>query len=270
MPLITFASPKGGVGKTTLAAHVAAILARAGHQVVALDLDPQNALRLHMGLDLWQTAAFGAVLPQRPAWRDALVDTPSGACLLPFGPTDANRAMEISHALLSQPELLADPVRDMLSVPGLFVVVDSPPGPNPGLAALSALTDILVVVLLADAGSAALIPQIAGNRLLGRGTLASRMSERAVLVLNQVETGQPLSEAVLELAGTALGPRFLGLVCRDLALAEALADRRMLTDADGGAGEDLFVLTETLARRLRQAGPVVASAGAGQVDWGRP
>jgi hypothetical protein len=198
------------------------------------------------------------------------VDTPSGACLLPFGPADASRAMEVSHALLSQPELLADPVRDMLSVPGLFLVVDSPPGPNPALSALSGLTDILVVVLLADAGSAALIPQIAGNRLLGRGTLAARMSERAVVVLNQVETGQPLSEAVLELAGASLGPRFLGMVCRDLGVAEALADRRMLINAEAGAGEDLSVLTETLARRLRQAGPQVVGAGVGQLGWERP
>ena len=46
MPLICFASPKGGVGKTTLAANVACELERAGKEVVALDVDPQNALRL--------------------------------------------------------------------------------------------------------------------------------------------------------------------------------------------------------------------------------
>jgi cellulose synthase operon protein YhjQ len=257
------------VGKTTLAAHVAAILARAGHQVVALDLDPQNALSLHMGLDLWQPDAFGAALPQRPAWRSALLDTQSGARLLPFGPTDANRAMEVSHRLLSQPELLADPVRNMLSVPGLIVIADSPPGPNPALTALAGLTDILVVVLLADAGSAALIPQIAGNRLLGRGTLAARMSERAVLVLNQVETGQPLSEAVLELAEVALGSRFLGVVCRDPSVAEALADRRLLTDAETGAGEDLFVLSETLARRLGHAGQAGSAPAGAAMGWER-
>ena len=50
MPLIGFTSPKGGVGKTTLAANVAALLAARGHKVLALDLDPQNALRLQFGL----------------------------------------------------------------------------------------------------------------------------------------------------------------------------------------------------------------------------
>ncbi len=267
MPLITFASPKGGVGKTTLAAHVAALLARAGHAVVALDLDPQNAMRLHLGLPLWEPAAFTGNLPQRPNWRDCLVETASGVRLLPFGPGDAARAMGVAHALMNAPELLADPVREMLAVPGLIVVADSPPGPNPALAAISSMTDILVLVLLADAGSAALIPQIASNRVLGRGTLAARMGERAVLALNQVETTNPLSEAVLDMAETALGSRFLGVVCRDPAVAEALADRRMLLEAEPGAGEDLHLMTDALAKRLRQAAPAHTVFGA--PDWGR-
>ena len=47
MPLICVCSPKGGVGKTTLAANLAWALARAGSKVLALDFDVQNALRLH-------------------------------------------------------------------------------------------------------------------------------------------------------------------------------------------------------------------------------
>lgn len=274
MPLITFASPKGGVGKTTLAAHVAALLARAGLPVVALDLDPQNALRLHLGLPLWEPAAFTAHIAQRPNWRECLVQTESGVRVLPFGPGDAVRAMGVAQALTTSPELLAEPLREMLAVPGLIVVVDSPPGPNPALAAISPLTDILVMVLLADAGSAAVIPQIASNRILGRGTLAARVGERAVMVLNQVENGNPLSEAVLDMAQNALGPRFLGVVCRDLGVAEALADRRMLLEGEPGAGEDLLVLTEALAKRLRTAAPGHGAPGYGAAPpngtpWGR-
>ena len=39
MPLICVCSPKGGVGKTTLAANLAWALARAGSKVLALDFD---------------------------------------------------------------------------------------------------------------------------------------------------------------------------------------------------------------------------------------
>ena len=47
MKVITVVSAKGGVGKTTLAANLASVIAARGRRVLALDLDPQNALRLH-------------------------------------------------------------------------------------------------------------------------------------------------------------------------------------------------------------------------------
>jgi CO dehydrogenase nickel-insertion accessory protein CooC1 len=52
MKVITVVSAKGGVGKTTLAANLASVLAARGRRVIALDLDPQNALRLHFGIPL--------------------------------------------------------------------------------------------------------------------------------------------------------------------------------------------------------------------------
>jgi len=42
---------KGGVGKTTTAANVASALARSGHRVLLIDLDPESHLTLHLGLD---------------------------------------------------------------------------------------------------------------------------------------------------------------------------------------------------------------------------
>jgi chromosome partitioning protein len=43
-PILTFFNNKGGVGKTTLVAHVAAMAAIQGKKVVLLDLDPQSNL----------------------------------------------------------------------------------------------------------------------------------------------------------------------------------------------------------------------------------
>jgi len=42
--VITFAQQKGGAGKTTLAAHLAAAWAEAGRSVALIDLDPQQSL----------------------------------------------------------------------------------------------------------------------------------------------------------------------------------------------------------------------------------
>ncbi len=269
MPLILFTSPKGGVGKTTLAAHVAATLAARGHRVLALDLDPQNALRLHLGLSIREESGFFAGADQEANWRSAILDTPVRVSLLPFGNADPRRVLELGAVLLADPDRLAAPIGEMLADKGLVVVVDSAPGPSASVAAIASLADLAVVVMLADAGSASLIPQVVSGRMYGRGTLASRMTERAAIVLNQVDLDNPLSSTVLDSAAQMLGPRLLGAVCRDDAIAEALADRRLLTQGAGAGAEDLALLTDTIASHLKLPPPVTRRPGfSAFADWG--
>jgi len=262
MPLIAFVSPKGGVGKTTLTAHVAALLAQRGHRVLAIDLDPQNALRLQFGLPMRNEGGFLCDIAHRPSWRQAVVDTAAGVRILPYGAADPLTALENAQALYAQPELLAGPLREMLADPGLVVIVDSPPGPTPALSAVVPLIDLMVVVLLADAASAAQLPSIISNRWLGRGRLATRAGERAVVVLNQVDLDAPLASAVFDGAAESLGPRLIGAVCRDDAVAEALGDKRLLLDAeDGPAAEDLRAVADAIAGRLHLPPPGSGTAG---------
>jgi cellulose synthase operon protein YhjQ len=269
VPLVLFTSPKGGVGKTTLAAHVAAILTIRGYRVIALDLDPQNALRVHLGLSIREEAGFVANVDQHPNWRAAVIETPTGVRLLPYGAADSHRVLEIGAALLADPELLATPVRAMLTDPGLIVIVDTAPGPSASAAAIAPLADLAVIVMLADAGSASLMPQVLSGRAYGRGTLAGSMAERAAIVLNQVDLSSPLSDTVMRGAAQVLGPRLLGAVCRDDAVAEALADHRLQTEGVGGAAEDLALLTDAIVTRLRLPLPGVRNKGfSALTDWG--
>ncbi len=60
MKTIAVAQQKGGVGKTTSVANLAAALAAAGHRVLAVDCDPQGSLTLALGIDpLEVTATIG-------------------------------------------------------------------------------------------------------------------------------------------------------------------------------------------------------------------
>ena len=269
MPLIAIASPKGGVGKTTLTAHLAAILAGRGYKVTVLDLDPQNALRLHLGVSIREEGGFLAHIQSRSAWKSALLNTESGARLLPFGAAEPADVLDIQTALTTQPELLAEPVRQMLADPDLILLVDTPPGPGGALTALYPMIDLMLLVLLADAASASLVPQIAQNRFMGRGSLATRAAEKAVVVLNQFDARTALSVAVLEMAERALGHRLLGAVARDEAVAEALADKRLLTDGASGAAEDMQVIADQLVRRARLQPPGQRRAGFSALsEWG--
>lgn len=49
--IIALMNQKGGVGKTTTCVNLGAALARAGHRVLLIDLDPQAHLTLHLGID---------------------------------------------------------------------------------------------------------------------------------------------------------------------------------------------------------------------------
>ncbi len=97
MPLILVTSPKGGVGKTTLTAHIAAILVKHGQRVLALDLDPQNALRLHLGMSIRDEAGYANALDQQPRWQATVVETPAGVRLLPIRQQRARRGAGDGH-----------------------------------------------------------------------------------------------------------------------------------------------------------------------------
>ncbi len=258
MPLLCLTSPKGGVGKTSLAAGLAHALRQAGRQVLAIDCDPQNALRLHLGLPIADGAGFFARLQDRPDWRASIRTTPAGIALLPYGETDMRGALATASALDRDPELLAGPLRAMLADPALIVLADTPPGASGALSVLAPLATLVLAVLLADAASTALIPDIDSGRFLGRGTLGSLLGPKLLVVLNQVDRHSRLSIAAAEGVAAHLGPRLAGAVCRDDAVAEALACQRPVgMHAPGSrAANDIADLAAAVLRDLPP--PVVA------------
>jgi cellulose synthase operon protein YhjQ len=226
MAMICVCSPKGGVGKTMLAANVALGLQRAGRRVLAVDLDPQNALRLHFGLPLAEEAGFAA----SQNWRAELRRTPSGVTVLPYGSLDATARLSLGRAMETDPERLAALLRDATADPALTVVVDTPPGVSRALFAALPLADIVLVPLLADGGSVATLPEIESGRFLGRGTMGVMFAGKLRVVLNEVDQGSRLSNTVTAALMRHLGPRLLGVVARDEAVAEALACEALLAD----------------------------------------
>jgi len=147
MHRIAFLSPLGGVGRTTLAAHVAALLARRGHPVVAIDLSAQNALGLHLGLPEPPAAGWLPALAQGRWWGEAALENSAGVGLLPYG--QAGDAVAATQA----PLWLATQLHGLDLPEGSALVLDTPPLPAPLAQQAARCADVAVLVLEASVRS---------------------------------------------------------------------------------------------------------------------
>lgn len=84
MRTIAVLNQKGGVGKTTTVANIAAALAQAGQKVIVIDMDPQAHLTIHLGVDTETTEAGSyKVLTQSADFEDQVLQVRPNLWLLP-------------------------------------------------------------------------------------------------------------------------------------------------------------------------------------------
>jgi cellulose synthase operon protein YhjQ len=251
MPLISITSPKGGVGKTTLAANVAFEISRLGNRVLALDIDPQNALRLHFGLALSDRSGLMPALLAHGRWQPAVRETGYGVLVLPYGeaaPANSNERATIASDVATISRIL----QDILSDSTMTIVLDTPPGPSLALSSILPLTDVLVTVLLADAASAALIPVVEQGRFY-RPAGGASWESRHGYVLNQLNPVSRLSRITGEAVRRHIADRLVGTITRDEHVAEALASQQPIATfaPTSRAAQDIATISKSLARQLR-------------------
>lgn len=259
MPLVCVCSPKGGVGKTTLAANLAWALARAGSKVLAIDFDVQNALRLHFGVPLNDGRGFVARSEEQADWSQSILTTGGNIFVLPYGDVTEPQRERFEENLAKDPHFLRRGLDTVLNYPGLVIVADFPPGPGPALKAMSALAQMHLVVMLADTASVSLLPQIENNRMIGQ-PLNNQLGH--YFVLNQSDNRRNISRDVTAFMQQRLGDSLLGVVHRDESVAEANASQQSVYDFSpaSAAAFDIELIGKRVANILN------ISVGNGEVQ----
>jgi chromosome partitioning protein len=136
MRTIAMINQKGGVGKTTTVANLSAALAARGRRVLAIDMDPQSHLTMHLGAD-GSTAAAGMyeVLTAGTALTAASLKVNKNLSLVPSSIDLAGAEIELVSTV-GREQLLSDRLAGE-DLPFDYALIDCPP--SLGLLTLNAL-----------------------------------------------------------------------------------------------------------------------------------
>lgn len=282
---IAFLNGKGGVLKTTLAAHVSAIAALGGWRVLVVDLDPQGNLAVDFGAQ--DQADGGAGLYRAVAQGTALEPLRTirpGVDLVAGGPDTGRLAEHLRVERQSAPFPRSDQLLKVLAplaVDYNLVVLDCPPGDKVIHAQALATANFVIVPTQPDVASinglaatfeacleaqqhANVDLQVLGVVLGPIGTAATAVKQSAVELLEQLVGGiVPVFDQTIRLAqAPAVQARQLGVLVHELAdlkrqgpkwyqLSKEERAKNRIADASG-LSEDLTALTRQILRRLTE------------------
>lgn len=248
MKLITVVSAKGGVGKTTSSANLTIALAAAGYPVLAIDLDPQNALRLHFGMDPSAIDGVARVTLAGKSWEEAVFKSCYGAHYMPFGSINEEDRRQFERLLNDDDDWLIANLKALSLPPDCLVIIDTPPGASVYLRQALRNAHFALTVILPDAASYITIPTI-------EGLYQTYCAERedfigAGYLINQTDQSRQLGRDVADVVQARLGDLVIGKIHQDQAVSEALAFNQTVLDyaPHSQATRDYDALAERIAQ----------------------
>ncbi len=147
---IALLNQKGGVGKTTTTANIAAAIARAGRRVLLLDLDPQAHLTLHFGVEVStpegnRPTVYDLLLDDLIRIEDVAVEARPNLLLIPAHVDLAAAEMELAVEVDRHHRLRRKLAESTAASLAEFIFIDCPP--SLGLLTLNALAAVKEVIV---------------------------------------------------------------------------------------------------------------------------
>jgi cellulose synthase operon protein YhjQ len=229
MKTVAFISGKGGVGKSTVAANLAVVLAKRKKKVVLIDLDPQNSQRLHLGLDADEIAG----LIREGVGVSSLFDSPFGVHFIPFGRAGDEELEEFRKELCENPKWLNNRLQSLASCNFDFVFIDTPPGATVYLEQALNAANQAIVVLHADAASFLTLPRI--TELVEHYTAGREDFRGMSRLINQMPSENRLAHQVRQSLAADHAVELIPLaIHKDQSVAQALTCERPVLDFEPG------------------------------------
>ncbi|QBP74650.1 cellulose synthase operon protein YhjQ [Herbaspirillum huttiense] len=239
--VIAVVSPKGGVGKTTLCSALACSLARHG-RVIAIDLDPQNALQYHLGVSADAVAAAAAAAD----WRSGLAAGMAGTQVVSHTLVAAAGESALAQQMAEDGQWLLRRLHALQLQAGDVVLLDLPAGQTAYLDQALRAADQVLAVVTPDAGSFLALEHM-------RQVLHGRNNCR--YVVNKYDASRSFSQDMLEVLKRWMGPRLAGVIALDHAISEGLAYgfNPLVKDGHSPAYEQLQGVSEVLRAAVAKA-----------------
>ena len=240
--VITITSGKGGVGKTTVSANLAAALAMMGRKVVAIDADiGLRNLDVVMGLEGRVVFDLIDVFEGRCKLRQALIRDKRVETLYLLAASQTRDKSSLSEARMQ------DTVRALLADEGFDrVLIDSPAGIESGFqTAASGANGALVVVN----------PEVSSVRDADRiiGLLEAREITEVRLIINRLRPAMVKRGDMLEVDDVLeiLGVKLIGIVPEDERVLVSTNVGNPASLEDGAAKTSAGSAFRDIARRIR-------------------
>ncbi|MEO9382955.1 cellulose biosynthesis protein BcsQ [Chromobacterium phragmitis] len=244
MSILSICGVRGGCGATAIAAAMAWYREEQGRPVLAIDLCPQNLLRLHFGVPWSEQGGWHASLRHGTDWAESAWQIGRGhLSLVPHGAWAAGEDGPAAGWLRAELGRLARPVGDM-------VLLDTPLWAQSCRDQAFSVARHVLAVLPADPISCVLSDNLE-TELVARGV----PREGILFVINQFDPARRLDRDVENLLRNMLGSRLAPLpVTRDEAMREALAAGVPVSvfAPESQVADDLRQLAVWLAVKLRR------------------
>ncbi|MFR8069364.1 MAG: ParA family protein [Clostridium sp.] len=177
--IITVSNQKGGVGKTTTSAALAAGLSMAGKKVLCIDLDPQGNLGFCMGLDTEAGYTVLDALKGKVPVENAVIKTELCDILSSDITLSSSGLEELCRE--HRESILKNTLRPILSMYD-YVVIDTPPALNLLTVNAYTVSDYLIIPMASDILSLVGLSQLRETVETVRGQLNPGLKVMGILL----------------------------------------------------------------------------------------